>query len=74
MDKEEFISTAEKIYGQQYDYHCVSDEDVKYPASNVPIICLWHGLFHQSVYDHLEGKGCFECYKEKFWNNKNERQ
>lgn len=64
MTKEEFIRKANKIYNQQYEYRCVPNHELE-NYSNVPIICDKHGLFFQSVYDHLDGKGCFECYKEK---------
>lgn len=66
MTRAEFIDKAEKIYGNKYDYRSVQNIDLQ-PYNNIPIICDKHGLFFQSVYDHLEGKGCFECYKEKRW-------
>lgn len=66
MTKEEFIVAAEKVHGDTYDYNEVIGGE---PYLNVPIKCSRHGLFYQSIYDHLQGKGCFECYKEQYWPN-----
>lgn len=66
MTRAEFIDKAKQIYGDKYDYRNVPNIDLQ-PYNNIPIFCDKHGLFFQSVYDHLEGKGCFECNKEKRW-------
>ena len=59
MTKAEFIEKAKEIYGDQYDYRGVPDKVENY--SMVPIVCSKHGLFYQSVYDHLNREGCFKC-------------
>lgn len=64
MTKEEFIKKSKEIYGDRYDYKDVPNTNLEY-YNNVPIICEKHGLFYQSVYDHLEGKGCFDCQKNE---------
>ena len=64
MSRDNFIEKAKQKYGDRYDYRGVPDIDLQ-PYTRVPIYCDKHGLFYQSVYDHLEGKGCFDCYKEK---------
>lgn len=64
MIKKEFVKEAKKIYGNKYDYKTIKDEKLE-PYSMIPIICDRHGLFFQTVYDHLDGKGCFECYRNK---------
>lgn len=63
MTKKEFIERATEIYGNTYDYKSVPDTNIE-PFNNIPIYCSKHGLFYQSVYDHLLGKGCFDCWKE----------
>ena len=64
MTREEFINKAKQIHGEEYDYRSVPDTDLQ-PYNNIPIICERHGMFFQTVYNHLEGYGCFDCYKEK---------
>lgn len=63
MTKKEFVEKATEIYGNKYDYRSVPDTNIE-PFNNIPIYCSKHGLFYQSVYDHLLGKGCFDCWKE----------
>lgn len=55
MTREEFISAATEMYG-----------------SNVAIRCSKHGMFYTTPYQLLHGLvgGCFECYKEKWWEDK----
>ena len=65
MSKQEFIEEANKIYGNEYTYEYVNDDNLE-PYTSIPITCKKHGLFYQTVYQHLNGAGCFECYKEKY--------
>ena len=67
MTKAEFIERARKIYGDQYDYRGVPDKVENY--SMVPIVCSKHGLFYQSVYDHLNREGCFKCKYNNILDN-----
>lgn len=64
MSKDEFVREANKVYNFEYEYKCVPNWELE-NYSNVPIICNKHGLFFQSVYDHLQGKGCYKCFNEK---------
>ena len=65
MNKEEFISAATKIYGDQYDFSEVTEQGVKY-NTNVAIRCNKHGLFWTTPMHILGGDiGCYECLKEK---------
>ena len=64
MTKNDFIKKAKEIYGDKYSYRSVNDTHLE-PYNNIPIHCDIHGLFFQSVYDHLQGKGCYECGIEK---------
>ena len=54
-----FISKANKIHDNKYDYSRVIYINNK---TNVDIICPIHGLFNQRVADHINGKcGCPIC-------------
>jgi len=71
MTREEFISAATEMYGDRYDYSEVTEQGVKH-GSNVAIRCGKHGMFYTTPYQLLHGLvgGCFECYKEKWWEDK----
>lgn len=60
MSKEDFISKARLIYGDRFDYRYVPDIILENYTS-VPIFCSEHGLFYQTVYQHLNGVGCMLC-------------
>ena len=59
---EEFIKKAKNVHGDKYDYSLV---DYKNNRTHIEIICKIHGSFLQTPSDHLSGKGCKECGKEK---------
>jgi hypothetical protein len=71
MTKEEFIKVDTEKYGDKYDYSMVTEHGLLY-GTNIPIKCYRHGLFWTTPYMHLHGiiPGCFECYKEENWGNK----
>lgn len=71
MTREEFISAATEMYGDKYDYSEVTEQGVKH-GSNVAIRCSKHGTFYTTPYQLLHGLvgGCFECYREKWWEDK----
>jgi very-short-patch-repair endonuclease len=56
----EFIERAKIVHGGIYDY-----SNVKYVRSGlkVEIICKKHGIFRQIARSHLNGSGCFECFR-----------
>lgn len=59
---EEFKKEASKIHNNFYDYSqtfCSKSSDI------LKIICPIHGVFYQRAADHLQGKGCPICGKEK---------
>lgn len=69
MAREEIIKKAEEKYGQQYDFSYITEQGAQ-NNTNVPIRCCRHGLFWITPYQLLHNDiGCFECYKEKWWNN-----
>jgi hypothetical protein len=55
---QEFITKAENIHGDRYDY-----DKVDYKTARLPVIitCPIHGDFIQRPNDHLSGKGCPKC-------------
>ena len=55
---ESFISAAELVHGNKYNY-----SKVNYITnhSKVCIICPEHGEFWQTPYSHLKGRGCTKC-------------
>ena len=59
---EDFINKARNVHGDIYDYSLVDYEN---NHTQVEIICKEHGKFLQSPKDHLSGKGCSSCGKEK---------
>ena len=58
---EEFISKAQAIHGDKYDYSQVNYVNSK---TKVIIICSKHGQFNQVASSHLVGTGCKKCATE----------
>jgi hypothetical protein len=58
MRIDEFISRAESLHNNKYDY-----SKVEYINSreNVIVVCPTHGEFKQSPSNHLAGQGCKKC-------------
>lgn len=60
----EVIETAQKVHGKKYDYSLITDyknDRVKYP-----IICPEHGVFYQTMNNHIKaGQGCPVCGRIK---------
>lgn len=54
----EFITKANRIHNDQYDYSLV---DYKRSSQKVIIVCKSHGVFEQRPNNHLQGKGCETC-------------
>lgn len=63
MSCSEFISRAQKIHGDKYDYSKVKYID---SSTKVCIICKKHNCdFFQTPNNHLRGQGCCLCGREK---------
>ena len=58
LTNEEFISKANLIHNNLYNYNEVSYEN---SFTNVKIICKNHGIFYQIPHNHLQGNGCKLC-------------
>ena len=57
-DVKSFITEAQKIHGDTYDYSKVNYVKSK---TKVCIVCPVHGEFWQTPYNHLNGQGCPKC-------------
>ena len=61
-DKDYFIGKAKEIHGDKYDYSLI--EEIKNYRTKLPIICPTHGLFYQTIDNHINGKqGCPKCQR-----------
>ena len=59
MTQEEFLTKANAVHGNFYDYSLVSLTKGFY--ERVEIICPVHGSFKQKAGDHSSGRGCKKC-------------
>lgn len=59
----DIITEASKIHNNFYDYSLVTQ--VKNNKHKIQIICPIHGIFSQSVNNHLRGQNCPKCALEK---------
>lgn len=55
----EFIEKSNKIHFNRYDYSLVSIP--KRTSYKVKIICPIHGVFDQTMFKHMKGRGCPKC-------------
>jgi len=62
MDNISFIEETKKVHGDKYDYSKIEYINTK---TKVCIICPKHGEFWQIPHDHLRGKGCQKCYRDR---------
>ena len=58
ITNEDIISQFVKKHGNRYDYSKVQYKSNKFP---VEIVCVNHGSFYQSPYDHKNGYNCPKC-------------
>lgn len=63
----EFITKAQAVHGDKYDYSLV---DYHGSEKKVRIICPFHGEFQQSPHQHINGRGCPKCGRIKCDNNR----
>ena len=63
-DITEVIELANNIHNNKYDYSLITS--YKNDREKLPIICKEHGLFYQTMNNHIKGKqGCPKCGKLK---------
>jgi hypothetical protein len=59
---EDFIVKAKNLHGNKYDYSKVNYVDCE---TQIIIICSVLHQFEQTPDNHLKGRGCWECSKER---------
>ena len=62
MDTTEFIRKARMVHLDKYDY---SNSEYTHTHNKIEIICPVHGAFLQTATNHLSGKGCKQCGRDK---------
>jgi predicted nucleic acid-binding Zn-ribbon protein len=62
LTTEQFIKRSNEIHNNKYDYSLVEYKNNK---TKVKIVCSIHGMFEQVTGDHLRGRGCPKCGKNK---------
>lgn len=55
---DDFISSAKSVHGNNYDY---TYSNYLGTDAKVSILCLVHGIFEQTLYNHLRGGNCPKC-------------
>jgi hypothetical protein len=58
INQTDFLRRATATHGERYDYSLVLCTKKR---AVVTIICPQHGMFEQTPYDHLRGRGCSQC-------------
>lgn len=62
ITRDEIIKRAQEIHGDRYDYSATTD--IQNGSEKIKYRCKIHNIFHtQTLYNHLQGKGCPECAK-----------
>lgn len=63
---DEFIERSRIKHGEKYDYQLVDMNDATNTNNyHVNIVCKKHGVFSQSIYQHMNGVGCPICKESK---------
>lgn len=62
LTKEQFIIKANHAHCNKYDYSIMEYTGV---INKINIMCPKHGRFSQKAGNHLDGRGCPKCSKEK---------
>jgi len=73
LSYQEFISRAKKAHKNKYNYSLITEEfwreNYKHnQKTKIPILCKEHGIFYQTVFDHLQGHGCLSCAGKQKWS------
>lgn len=66
LTRDEFISRAEKMNQNKYDY---SKTNYLGSDKKVVVTCPKHGDFSITPAQHMRGVGCVDCYREKYKGN-----
>lgn len=65
MKLDEFLSRAKEIHGDKYDYSLVTEDTFVHANIPIDIICPEHGIFRQRPTEHIKGRGCYKCGKQR---------
>ena len=74
LTKEEIVRRAKEVHGDKYDYSEFLKDEFEYEnkKQKIPIIChekdehgKEHGLFWQTISNHLAKSGCPKCAWKK---------
>lgn len=63
--REETIEKFRQVWGDQYDYSLITDDNYVNTSTHVPIVCRKHGMWMQTPHDHFSGAGCPICAIER---------
>ena len=58
LTNEEFLQRAIQVHGNKYTYNDISIRDQN---NRISIHCPIHGVFHQTIDNHLKGQNCPYC-------------
>ena len=58
LTNEEFLQRAIQVHGDRYTYDDISIRDQN---NRISIHCPIHGVFHQTIDNHLKGQNCPYC-------------
>lgn len=66
---DEVVSKANNVHSNTYDYSLITQYNND--REKLPIICKIHGVFYQTMNNHINGgQGCPECGREKNINSR----
>lgn len=60
--EERWVERAREVHGDRYEYPAPGYRGTGY---RVKIVCPEHGLFEQFAANHLQGRGCQRCGRER---------
>jgi hypothetical protein len=65
LDLDSFIEKSKKRQQQEYDYSCTTYDSTKGYDQIVKIRCFEHGEFETKARNHVKGRGCYHCGRNK---------
>jgi Protein of unknown function (DUF723) len=58
LSADDLIKRFTETHGNEYDYSLVNYQGID---TKISIICVLHGIFYQSPFNHMSGQGCPGC-------------
>lgn len=62
ITQDQFIAKARQVHGDRYDYSKVQFRNTK---TKIIVVCKRHGIFDVTPDNHMRGKGCPSCGRER---------